>query len=308
MAIEASGIGIWEYLPHKEQFVIAGTARELFGTADERPGLDEFLDKLSEADRERMRDALRTAEGERTGFEITTKITLAGGGARWVKTFARYVAESAPARIIGVSVDVTAENELVEARELMLNEMNHRVKNLFALIGGILRMAARKHETSSALVKDVGGRILALGSAHSLASDQKGRQATELSQLVATILEPYRRQREIVISDRPLPIAARWITPLTLILHEWCTNAVKHGVLGQEGGRLEISWEKSGERLRLVWNEIGIKPVSAPGDAGFGTVLLNTSARQLNATIETDIDGAVLRHTLTMPLSVQNDA
>ncbi len=308
LAIEASGIGVWEYLPGTKQFVIAGSAKRLLGTADERPSLEEFLQKLSDAERERMEAALKTADEAQTGFELTTKIALPGGGSRWVKTFARYVTDSSPSRIIGVSVDVTAEHQLVEARELMLNEMSHRVKNLFALIGGILRIAARKHENASALVEDVGGRILALGRAHSLTSDQKRRHATELSELVEIILEPYRRQSDLVISSRSLAIPANCVTPLTLILHEWCTNAVKHGVLGQVDGRLEVSWENLGNILQLVWNEMGAKPVSAHGDAGFGTILLSTSAKQINATIKTDIDGAVLRHTLTMPLPMYNNA
>ncbi len=103
-------------------------------------------------------------------FETTTRLE-GNGRFSWIKTFGRYI-EDSDLRIIGVSVDVTAENELAEARELMLSEMNHRVKNLFAMIGGVLRIAARKHKTTRGLVDDVEGRALALGNAHTLASNQ----------------------------------------------------------------------------------------------------------------------------------------
>jgi two-component system, chemotaxis family, CheB/CheR fusion protein len=255
-----------------------------------------------------MRSALADAEAEgHEAFEITTRLE-GNGRFSWIKTFGRYVEDSDPPRIIGVSVDVTAENELAEARELMLSEMNHRVKNLFAMIGGILRIAARKHETTKALVDDVEGRVLALGNAHTLASNQLRSKPVEMHELVETMVAPHSRAAKIEVSKAPFPVSAACITPLTLILHEWATNAVKHGVLGKEAGNLSVDWKRTDKSMILRWNEIGDSDVRAAGDAGFGTVLLSTSARQLGATIETRVHGPVLLHLLTMPISVRHDA
>lgn len=254
-----------------------------------------------------MRSALADAEADgHRAFEITTRLE-GNGRFTWIKTFGRYVEDSDPPLIIGVSVDVTAENELAEARELMLSEMNHRVKNLFAMIGGILRIAARKHETTKALVDDVEGRVLALGNAHTLASNQLRSKPVEMHELVETMVAPHSRSAEIEVSEASFPVSASCITPLTLILHEWATNAVKHGVLGIETGRLTVEWKKTDRSMILIWNEIGNTDVKATGDAGFGTVLLSTSARQLGAIIETHIDGPTLSHVLTMPNSVRHD-
>jgi two-component system, chemotaxis family, CheB/CheR fusion protein len=105
---------------------------------------------------------------------------------------------------------VTAENELAEARELMLSEMNHRVKNLFAMMGGIPRIAARKHETTKALIDDVGGRVLALGNAHTLVSNQLRTKPLEMHELVETMVARIRGQlkeisewRDRCLDDRP---------------------------------------------------------------------------------------------------------
>ncbi len=308
LAVEASGIGVWEYVPRDKKFAFGGAAMALLQTDDERPSLDSFLAKLSEADSDRMRSALADAEAEgHEAFEITTRLE-GNGRFSWIKTFGRFVEDSDPPRIIGVSVDVTAENELAEARELMLSEMNHRVKNLFAMIGGILRIAARKHETTKALVDDVEGRVLALGNAHTLASNQRRSKPVEMHELVETMVAPHTRAAKIDISSAPFPVSASCITPLSLILHEWATNAVKHGVLGTEAGRLSVEWEKTDKSMILIWNEIGDSDVRAAGDAGFGTVLLSTSARQLGAKIETHIEGPVLSHVLTMPSRVRHDA
>jgi two-component system, chemotaxis family, CheB/CheR fusion protein len=308
LAVEASGIGVWEYVPRDRQFVFGGAAMELLQTDDERPSLLDFLAKLSADDSDRMRSALANAEAEgHEAFEITTRLE-GNGRFSWIKTFGRYVEDSDPPRIIGVSVDVTAENELAEARELMLSEMNHRVKNLFAMIGGILRIAARNHQTTKALVDDVEGRVLALGNAHTLASNQDRAGPVEMRELVEIMITPHARAAKIKISDAPFPVSTNCITPLTLILHEWATNAVKHGVLGREAGKLTVDWEKTEKTMILKWNEIGDSDVRAAGDAGFGTVLLSTSARQLGARIETHIDGPVISHVLTMPSSVRHDA
>lgn len=308
LAIEASGIGVWEYVPSEHQFVFGGAAMALLQTDDERPSLDSFLGKLSAADSDRMRAALVNAEAEgHEAFEITTRLE-GNGRFSWIKTFGRYVEDSDPPRIIGVSVDVTAENELAEARELMISEMNHRVKNLFAMIGGILRIAARKHETTEALVADVEGRVLALGNAHTLASNRNREEPVEMRELVEIMIAPHARATKVSVSDAPFPVSTNCITPLTLILHEWATNAVKHGVLGKEAGKLKVDWKRTEKGTVLKWNEIGDSDVKAAGDAGFGTILLSTSARQLGARIETHIDGPILSHVLTMPSSVRHDA
>ncbi len=307
LAIEASGIGVWEYLPETKSFVLGGAAMSLLHITDERPGLDAFLARLSAGDRQKMQSALEQAAQEGDTFELTTRID-GDGQSSWIKMFGRYVADSQPPRIIGVSVNVTAENQLAETRELMLNEMNHRVKNLFAMIGGILRIAARKHETARSLVEDVEGRVLALGNAHTLASSQHRTKPVEMHELVETMVAPHARLAKIAISDVSLPVASTCITPLTLILHEWATNAVKHGVLGKEAGRLSVSWTENDDGINLVWNEIGDSDVKAPGDAGFGTVLLSTSARQLGASIRTEVKGPVLSHIMTMPPTVRHGA
>lgn len=308
LAIEAAGIGVWEYLPDRGEFVLGGAAMELLQTRNGTPALQAVLQNFNDPDRHQLREALETAINDHTGFELTSRIVGTDGRPRWLKTFARHVAESDPGRVIGVSVDVTAEYELAEARELMLNEMNHRVKNLFAMIGGILRIASRKHDTVRGLVEDVEGRILALGSAHSLASNQKRSSAVSLHDLIETILTPYERHAAIEIDGQDLKIAATFITPLTLILHEWSTNALKHGVLGKPDGRLRIEWEEVDSKINLVWNEIGTEVVEAPGAAGFGTVLLTSAAKQIGGTVTTKVDGLSLTHILTIQAKVKHDA
>lgn len=306
LAIEAAGIGVWEYLPEKQQFILGGSTKELLQAQTDHLSTHEFLAKIRQEDRTQVLEAIRQTERDQGGFDMTTELSSTHGP-RWIKVFGRYVGDVEAPRIIGVTVDVTAEYRLAETRELMLNEMNHRVKNLFAMIGGILRMAGRKHDTVQGLVSDVEGRILALGNAHSLASNQKRTVPVEIAELVKTILAPYDRQGSIEISQDPLPIPAKSITPLTLILHEWSTNALKYGALGQSDGKLKVSWKQDKENIYLLWNEMVGTPVVAFGEKGFGTLLLSSAARQLGGVIDTKLEGSTLDHILTLPRSVLND-
>ena len=306
LAVEAAGIGVWEYLPARQEFLLGGSTRELLQAQSDHLSKQDFLAKIRQDDRIQVLEALQQAEKDHGGFDLTTELASAQGS-RWIKVFGRYVGDTDSPRIIGVTVDVTAEYRLAETRELMLNEMNHRVKNLFAMIGGILRMAARKHDTVQSLVADVEGRILALGNAHSLASNQKRTGPVEIAELVKTILAPYERKGGIKISQGSLPIPAKCITPLTLILHEWSTNALKYGALGQSQGKLNVSWKEDNENIYLLWNETIGKPVVAFGEKGFGTLLLSSAARQLGGAIDTKLEGSELHHILTLPRSVLND-
>jgi|GEM_PF-4271208 len=306
LAVEAAGIGVWEYLPERQEFLLGGSTRELLQAQSDHLSKQDFLAKIRQDDRIQVLEALQQAEKDHGGFDLTTELASAQGS-RWIKVFGRYVGDTDSPRIIGVTVDVTAEYRLAETRELMLNEMNHRVKNLFAMIGGILRMAARKHDTVQSLVADVEGRILALGNAHSLASNQKRTGPVEIAELVKTILAPYEQKGGIKISQGSLPIPAKCITPLTLILHEWSTNALKYGALGQTQGKLNVSWNEDNENIYLLWNETIGKPVVAFGEKGFGTLLLSSAARQLGGAIDTKLEGSELHHILTLPRSVLND-
>ncbi|MDQ1198553.1 CheR family methyltransferase [Agrobacterium sp. SORGH_AS 787] len=306
LAIEAAGIGVWEYLPERQEFLLGGSTRELLQAQSNYLSTHDFLAKIREEDRIEVLEAIQQAEKDHGGFDLTTELASTQGS-RWIKVFGRYVGDVDSPRIIGVTVDVTAEYRLAETRELMLNEMNHRVKNLFAMIGGILRMAGRKHDTVQSLVADVEGRILALGNAHSLASNQKRTGPVEIAELVKTILAPYEQKGGIEISQDSLPIPAKCITPLTLILHEWSTNALKYGALGKSDGKLDVSWDEDNENIYLLWNETIGKPVVEFGEKGFGTLLLSSAARQLGGEIDTKLDGSELHHILTLPRSVLND-
>ena len=179
---------------------------------------------------------------------------------------------------------------LAEARDradLLARELNHRVKNLFAVVLAIVRMSGKDEPAAKPVVDKIGRRINALIAAHDVTQGGPGRPPVELRGLVETALAPYRSKSERCrIEGADLPLAARMAVPLGLVLHELATNAVKYGAWSGPGGTVSVSWRREAGRVLLVWREKGQGELAEPRREGFGTMLMASSARQMSGTIE----------------------
>ncbi len=305
LAIKAGGIGVWEYRSGTGEIILDETGRHLFGFGeqDDADRVAQVFDRIVPEDRPGVELALAEAMAGRGDFEMTFRLDL-GGKERWIKGFGRVVTASAPHRMVGVSIDVTAEYAIAETRELMLREMNHRVKNLFAIISGIVSAASRSHDDVTEMADDVRERIATLGRAHSLASPAGEQQAIDLGSLVQATIAPYQGQSTIHIDGPTLLVDRRCLSPLALILHEWATNSVKYGALAKPSGELAVNWTLGDGQLHLTWAETGGTLPDEESGKGFGTLLVQTSSRQLGAQLERKcVDGRFLL-SLALPESI----
>jgi two-component sensor histidine kinase len=166
--------------------------------------------------------------------------------------------------------------------DLLIEELNHRVKNTLGILQAI---AAQTFKSASRLEREkFEGRLGALAEAHNLLSTQKW-QGSELSDVIARVLKPYRLNapERIRMSGPKVPLSPRLAVVLSMIVHEIATNAAKYGALSNETGRVTLDWEIIADtpkpRLRLIWTEIGGPPVTAPVQRGFGSRLIERSAR-----------------------------
>lgn len=214
-------------------------------------------------------------------------------------------------RVIGASKiarDITERRRAEEQQHLLIREMDHRVKNLFALASGVVSLSARSATTPSELASDVSQRLGALAQAHALTvprtSEASSRieQTTTLHTLIRTILAPYARGSNMshaVIHGPDMTISGGSLTSFALLLHEFATNAAKYGALSTEKGRVDIVLEEVGETFILTWTERDGPPVSQSVDGdGFGTLLGRATVRgQLGGDIHRDWrpDGLVIR-------------
>lgn len=169
-----------------------------------------------------------------------------------------------------------------EQRELMLSELEHRVKNTLAVVQAIISLTARNAQSTTQLVSALSGRIEALARGHMLLTGQQWA-ACELRDLIELALDPYRRAGPDALSvDGPrLQVRPRPALALAMILHELATNAAKYGALSSNLGRLDIRWEMvqsdSKNRVQLRWIESGLEGIACPSSEGFGTTLITRS-------------------------------
>lgn len=165
---------------------------------------------------------------------------------------------------------------------LLIEELNHRVKNTLALMQAIavqtFRSASRDERTKFE------GRLGALAEAHNLLSQEKWT-GSELRDVIARALRPFllNNPDRIRMAGPAVPLSPRLAVVLSMIVHEIATNAAKYGALSNETGRVTLDWEIIADapkpRLRLTWTEIGGPPVTTPVRRGFGSRLIERSAR-----------------------------
>ncbi len=202
-------------------------------------------------------------------------------------------------RIIGASKiarDITERRRAQEQQKLLLREMNHRVKNLFALAGGVVTLSARSAGTPKELAEAVRERLAALARAHELTLPDPagggGQDPTTLRALVQTILAPYvnEEQERITIAGPDVPVSGSAVMSIALLLHEIATNAAKYGALSSQNGRVDVRWAVEKDELVLTWRERGGPPVSGqPDTEGFGSLLARlTVTGQLAGEISRD--------------------
>ena len=181
-------------------------------------------------------------------------------------------------KIIGASKiarDITERRRAEDQQRLLLREMDHRVKNLFALAGGVVGLSARSATTPQALSSAVRDRLAALAKAHALTlrpfseNNQSTQKSTTLHALIETILSPHDGRTDdggprVVISGPDIPIGGGSVMSLALLLHEFATNAVKYGALSSSAGAVAIECSEDDGRFALTWTERGGPPVERP--------------------------------------------
>jgi len=213
--------------------------------------------------------------------------------------------------IIGASKiarDITDRKRAQEQERLLVREMNHRIKNLFALSSSIINLSARDAETPQELKIRATERLAALARVHSLTLSRYGELnaaasvPTTLHALITAIVAPYEASanapQRVILQGSDLLLSASATTSFALLIYELAANAAKYGALSEEAGRIEIDTSLSGDRLIVSWIERGGSAVAAPASTeGFGGYLAKATVKTLGGEITYDwhLDGVAVR-------------
>jgi PAS domain S-box-containing protein len=252
------------------------------------------------------------ASGE--DYEIEYRVRHHSGEYRWTLGRALPVRDenSQILRWIGTCTDIHESKLIAERTELMSKELSHRIKNIFAVVAGLIGLSSPKDAPTATFAKQLAGRISALGRAHNFARPHSalsysGHDFGSLHGLLDEILKPYemdgRARCEIAGTD--VAIGERSATPLALVIHELATNAMKYGALATQQGKVEIDTRRHGDDVIMSWVETGGPHVDGPPErSGFGTQLSEIGiTSQLGGQIRRFWNASGLKVVMTMPVA-----
>ncbi|MFT8245332.1 HWE histidine kinase domain-containing protein [Roseomonas sp. BN140053] len=197
-----------------------------------------------------------------------------------------------------------------EQQDLLMAELDHRVKNTLANIQALVRHTRSGAGSLEGFVHDFDRRIRAMAVAHSLLTNTRWEGA-DLRSLVEEELRPYRAAgaERAFVRGPALRLKPKAALAVSLALHELATNAAKYGALSSPAGQVSVSWGVRGENVLLDWVESGGPPVSPPKRRGFGsTVVERGLSYELGGTSEMNFDPAGLRCVVTIPLNQMVEA
>lgn len=197
--------------------------------------------------------------------------------------------------------DITERIANEEARLLLAREVDHRAKNALAVVQALVSLTTAV--TKDDFIKAVQGRVAALGRAHSLLAQTHWRGG-DLRQIISDETAAYHKPGQVRCQGLDIALAPNAVQPISLLIHELATNAVKYGAFSVPTGELDIGWRiDSAGGLDLRWVESNGPLVVAPEAKGFGSTLIATVARQLGGKIDITWDTTGVRVTVNLPES-----
>ena len=320
LALRAGQVGTWDFDPATRAVSADDGLYRILGLPRDTEDLFAVIHNIVHPDDRPLWEADLAAALDPSGpgrRDVEVRVRHGDTGAvRWVHTIGQVTFEHGrPARVVGTVRDITDRKE-AEARErLLTRELNHRVKNLFAVVTGMIAMTARTAPSPKEMAAGLRDRVHALARAHALIQPAVTGEAmtttdVTLQTLAAAILEPHARTADALsLGGPPLSLRPDAASSLALVLHEMATNAAKYGALSVPEGRLAITWridrsQAAEPRLDLDWTETGGPPIAAaPERKGFGSTLIEmTVLRQMAGTLDTAWEDGGVRHTLSLPL------
>lgn len=283
---------------------------ELFGRPAESIAESGWRGIVHPDDLEAFEHSFFSAFAGRKPVSLQTRMLDREEKLRWLRWEAvpRRQADGAFVGYTGCNIDITEAKLAEEHHQLLLGELDHRVKNSLTVVMGIAVQTARSSRSLEEFSASFMERLSAMSRAHSLLTAHSW-ESTSLGDLADVILAPHMHANEhrIALAGPEIHLPPKAALAMSLILHELITNAAKHGALSTPQGRMVLEWgeQQDGDsrRVHLRWRETGVPGTRAPSRRGFGTKLIEASVRmELRGTSAADWREDGLEQSIDFPL------
>lgn len=317
LAMTASKMGTWRYTMADNICVYDDNAQRLYGLTEPRFLHDEegVKQKFHPGDMDLMWSRVAKAcdpKGDGL-YDVEYRVKQLDGSWRWLSAWG-YVEfngegeDRKPTAITGASRDITEVMRATEAQKLLINELNHRVKNMLATVQSLAMQTQRS--TPDAFAERFEARLMALSRAHDLLTHHQW-SGVGLSEILKQAVSPFLSETDspIRMSGPDHTLSAQVALALAMVLHELATNAAKYGALSMPSGHIDLNWsvERKGDDddwVCLNWAERNGPPVEEPGRRGFGSRLIERSiVKDLKGRADLRFLPTGLQCNLTFPIA-----
>ncbi len=239
-------------------------------------------------------------------FEDKWRLRQADGSYRWVLSRAVPSSDNPQtARWFGTLTDIDDTYRVAQEKDLLAGELAHRIKNIFSVITGLIKLHARGNDMVTPFADGLIEQVRALSRAQEFALQISDVSEDNLQDLLGVLMAPYGvpGKSAVTIAGDDVPTGKRAATPLALTVHELATNSAKYGALSRAEGRVSITVVRKEDSVRIDWCESGGPHAKPPEGEGFGSRLVAMSVgHQLGGAIEYDWRSEGLRVAIKLPL------
>jgi PAS domain S-box-containing protein len=269
----------------------------------------QFLARVHPDDRARFKVLARGVRPDSPSYAVTFRFVRPDGREVWLEETSRadFDASGRCVRLKGLTLDITERKRAEQHQDLLIAELDHRVKNVLARVAVVATYTRQGSRSIDEFIRALDGRIQSMADAHALLSQGRWR-GVSLADLILRQLAPYATSANTTIGGPDITLTAAATQAVAMVLQELVTNAVKYGALSTPQGQVSVRWDRrsggdGAPRLLIAWREIGGPPIAVPTQSGYGTSLIrDLIPHELGGTVDLVFAPDGLRCNIEIPI------
>ena len=291
-ALTAGAVTAFEWDPRSGLSQRSENAAQILGFEQQPFSAAQFLARVHPDDRARLKAIIDGVRVDSPSYSVTFRFVRPDGREVWLEETSRAEFDNSGrfVRLKGLTRDITRRKQAEKRQDLLITELDHRVKNVLARVAAVVMHTRRRCETMDEFVKALHGRIQSMAAAHSLLSQRRWSDVG-LTDLIRHQLAPYTTDANIAIGGPEVMLTSAETQAVAMVIHELVTNAAKHGALSCPDGNVSVNWHRTvtdvAAILTITWRELGGPPIKAPVRSSYGSSLIrNLIPHELGGTVD----------------------